>query len=87
MNLLRGPKLSAQRTPPPKAIADDHRVLFLRDIFFSSQKKLIEISLIETVDVMEAINRRRKKSVDQSIPPGSCIKMCGKTSNTKVGPA
>ena len=84
---LKTPKLKAHISPPAIAIAEERIVLFFRDIFFSSQKKLIEISLMETVEVIEAMKRRRKKRVDHTIPPGSFINMWGSTSNTSVGPA
>lgn len=68
-------------------MADDTIVAFFRLIFFSSQKKVIEISLMETVEVRDARKRSRKNSDDHTAPPGSWLKMNGSTSNTKVGPA
>lgn len=71
MNSLKAPKLKAQSNPPTSAIAEEIMVAHLRFSFFSSQKYDMEISLIETVEVNEARKRRRKKRVDQIIPPGN----------------
>ena len=84
---LRGPKLRAHNRPPTTLMAAERRVADLRLIFFSSQKKDIEISLIDTVEVSEARKRRRKKRVDHTIPPGRRLNISGSTSKTSVGPA
>ena len=67
----RLPKLRAQRRPPNRAIREDTIVAFFRLIRFSSQKNVMEISLMDIVEVSEARKRRRKNKVDHTTPPGS----------------
>lgn len=72
---LRGPKLMAHSTPPTRAMTDESIVAFRRVMCFSSQKYVMEISLMETVEVSDARNSSRKKRVDHIIPPGNWLKM------------
>lgn len=56
-------------------------------ILYSSVKKVIEISLMEIVDVMDAKKSSIKNAADQKYPPGICWKMLGRISKTSFGPA
>lgn len=72
---LKGPKLNAQINPPASPISDETTVDFLRLHLFSSQKYVIDISLMDTVEVSDARKRSRKNNVDQIAPPGSLLNM------------
>lgn len=58
----------------------------VRDIFFSSVRNAIDTSLIEIVEVSDAKNNKKKKSIDHICAPGICAKIEGSTSNTSAGP-
>lgn len=83
---LKYPKDNALKTPPHSAMMRLSADAFVRVIFFSSVKNAIDTSLIEIVEVRDAKNRRKKKRIDHNCPPGICVKIEGKTSNTSAGP-
>ena len=63
---LRMPNESAHIEPNTIAMAVLTIVAFLRLIFFSSVKNAIVTSLIEIVDESDAINSKKKNSVDHT---------------------
>lgn len=84
---LRQPNERAHRVPNRAAIPVLSTTALRRFIFSSSMKKVIAISLMEMVEVSDARKRRKKKSVDHTVPPASEWNIDGSTSNTSVGPA
>ena len=69
------PNDSAQSEPKTMAMTVLSIEAFSRVIFHSSQKKEMEISLMEMVDVIDARKSRKKKAVAHICPPGVCEKM------------
>lgn len=87
VNELITPNDNEQSTPRTIHIAVFSIVAFFRDIFSSSTKQAMQVSLIEMVDVNEAKNNNMKNADDHKIGIGKCWNIDGSISNTNFGPA
>lgn len=84
---LSGPMESAQMLLRPKSGQSVSNTALRRRKPNLSQRKAIVTSAMETVDVMAATNKRRKKSDDHTCGSGRRLKTSGRVMNMSDAPS